>query len=172
MKNKQTKAQRCGTLSNMRRGYLYRMEIVRNILPVSKHNPHIHTCDLVKYINKKMKSRKQNKNVFEWNEKSNNKCSDETKKNEESKQQGKTDTLFSISETEIIRAIKEHIDDFPKEFIDVRKMELDSIELKSQNIVDKRTLIDSFFSLNPEKDKIQSGITKKYQSIVDGENLK
>ena len=133
MEKKQTKAQRNGTLTNIRRGLIHRQQIARMIVPIADHNPTIRTDDVVKQVNKKIKSRKRTRNKVDII-------------SPNSLQKPK-EIQFKISEPEVIRAIKENIDLFTKNFVDARRIELDKIILSDQQLIVQNEHIDSFFKI-------------------------
>lgn len=127
----QTEAQRKGTENNKRLAYLHRCKMVHHIKEIAIHNSSIKTKELIKHVNKRMLSRKQNGSKS-----------------------------YKITEQIIIRAIKEHADEFPKDFINNRKAEIDALIPLPVDGIHKKSFIHSFF--NPIDDHNQN-IDKNFQ---------
>lgn len=120
--NKQTKAQRNGTLSNMRLGLIFRRNIADIIVAIANNDPGIKTKRIVKYVNKELNSRKKD-----------------------------GEKQYDVGMRAITRAIKENIDLFPKSFIEKRRMDLDILPpIVHPDIVNEKTYIDNFFKKQDE----------------------
>lgn len=117
IETKQTKAQKNGTISNMRMGYIFRLKVADIILEIAKNDPRMKTKRIVKYVNKELNSRKKD-----------------------------GEKEYNVGMRTITRAIKENIDKFPKSFIKKRRMDLDTkITPILHHVVHEKTCIDKIF---------------------------